>query len=143
MVKFYTDVLGLTIHKQYPGRMVFMTSNPEVEDHELALSKGREGDAKLLAHMAWHVPTPADVKAYYDRCVATGIPIDHTVSHDYVTMGCTVSCYFEDPEGNRVEVFALVDEADPEHRGNRPLDMSKSLDEIVAQASGRVPAATH
>ena len=38
---------------------------------------------------------------------------------------------------------ATVDEANPEHRSNRSLDMDKSVDEIIAQASGRVPAATH
>jgi catechol-2,3-dioxygenase len=50
-------------------------------------------------------------------------------------MGNTVSCYFLDPEGNRLEIYALVAERD-EARINRPLDLDKSVDEIVAQASG-------
>jgi catechol 2,3-dioxygenase-like lactoylglutathione lyase family enzyme len=143
MVAFYRDVLGLTVYHENPGRMVFMTADPEIEDHELALAKGREGDAKILAHIAWHVPTPADVKAFYDDFTAKGVPIDHTVSHAYVAMGNTVSCYFLDPEGNRLEVFALVEDADPGHRQNRPLDFEKSLDDIVAQASGVTPVAAH
>jgi catechol-2,3-dioxygenase len=64
-----------------------------------------------------------------------GVPIDHCVSHAYEEMGNTVSCYFLDPEGNCIEVYALVAERD-EARINRKLDLDKSVDEIVAQASG-------
>lgn len=143
MVAFYRDVLGLTITHENAGRMVFMTADPETEDHQLALAKGREGDAKIIAHIAWHVPSVEDVKAYYEQFKATGVPIDHTVSHAYVTLGNTVSCYFEDPERNRIEVYAMVGEADPEHRSNRPIDLDGTVDEIVAQASGKTPAAAH
>jgi len=140
MVAFYRDVLGLTITHDVPGRMVFMTPDPETEDHQLALTKGREGDAKLIAHIAWHVSSVEDVKAYYEQFKASGVPIDHNVSHAYVTLGNTVSCYFEDPEGNTLEVYAMVEEADPEHRSNRALDLDATVDEIVAQASGKAPA---
>jgi catechol-2,3-dioxygenase len=81
------------------------------------------------------VDTPADVKAFYDKFKAQGVPIHHCVSHAYEEMGNTVSCYFLDPEGNRMEVYALVAERD-EKRMNRPLDLDKSVDEIVAEASG-------
>ena len=146
MVAFYCDVLGLTIMRDNGGRMYFMTSDPTKEDHEIALAAGREdGDeGKFLAHIAWHVPTPADVKAYYERLVSLGIEIDHMVSHAYSAPENTVSCYFVDPDGNKLEVFAMVDEADPEHRvNNRPLDLSKTLPDILDQATGRVPAASH
>jgi len=46
-----------------------------------------------------------------------------------------VSCYFLDPEGNRLEIYALVRDRDGA-RINRPLDLDKSVEEIVAQASG-------
>jgi catechol-2,3-dioxygenase len=101
----------------------------------MALAKGREGQAKLIAHIAWRVDTPGEVKAYYDKFKALGVPIDHCVSHAYVEMGNTVSCYFLDPEGNRLEIYALVAERD-DSRINRPLDLDKSVDEIVGQASG-------
>ena len=135
MVAFYKDVLGLVKYREYPGRMVFLTPDPDIDDHQLALAKGREGTAKIIGHIAWRVETPADVKAYYDRFKAQGVPIDHCVSHAYQEMGNTVSCYFLDPEGNRLEIYALVPERD-DVRANRPLDLDKSVDEIVAQASG-------
>ncbi len=142
MVAFYQDVLGLVKYREHAGRMVFLTADPDAEDHELALVKGREGEAKIIAHIAWRVETPADVKAYYERFKAQGVPIDHCVSHAYEEMGNTVSCYFLDPEGNRLEVYALVAERDAQ-RINRPLDLDKNLDEIIAQASGLAPTAGH
>ena len=135
MVAFYRDVLGLVKYREHAGRMVFLTADPKIEDHELALAKGREGNAKILAHIAWRVDTPADVKAYYERFKTLGVPIDHCVSHAYEEMGNPVSCYFLDPEGNRLEIYALVAERDTE-RINRPLDLDKNIDEIVAEASG-------
>jgi catechol 2,3-dioxygenase-like lactoylglutathione lyase family enzyme len=135
MVAFYRDVLGLIKYRERPGRMVFMTPDPAVDDHQLALAKGREGEAKLIGHIAWRVPTPADVKEYYERFKALGVPIDHCVSHPYQELGNTVSCYFLDPEGNCVEIYALVTERD-DRRANLPLDLEKSVDEIISQASG-------
>lgn len=138
MVAFYRDVLGLVKYREHAGRMAFLTADPRLEDHELALAKGREGDARIVAHIAWRVDTPAEVKEYYEKFKALGVPIDHCVSHAYEEMGNTVSCYFLDPEGNRLEIYALVGERDAQ-RINRPLDLDKSVDEIVAQASGLAP----
>lgn len=135
MVNFYTNVLGLIKYRENPGRMVFLTPDPKLDDHQLALAKGREGSAKLIGHIAWKVDTPAEVKEFYERFKAQGVTIDHCVSHAYTEMGNTVSCYVLDPEGNRVEVYALVAERDAA-RDNRPLDFEKPLSDIIAQASG-------
>ena len=135
MVGFYRDDLGLVKYRENAGRMVFLTSDPEIDDHQIALAKGREGNAKMIGHIAWRVDTPAEVKEFYEKFKAQGVPIDHCVSHAYQEMGNTVSCYFLDPEGNRLEIYALVAERDAE-RINRPLDLDKNVDEIVAQASG-------
>ena len=135
MAAFYKDVLGLIQYHEHPGRMVFLTPDPDLDDHQLALAKGREGDAKILAHIAWRVETPADVKAFYEQFKRQGVTIHHCVSHAYEEMGNTVSCYFLDPEGNRIEIYALVPERNAA-RGNRPLDLDKRVDEIIAQASG-------
>ncbi len=135
MVTFYRDMLGLVKYHEHPGRMVFLTPDPDIDDHQIALAKGREGNAKILAHIAWQVETPAEVKAFYEKFKSQGVPIDHCVSHAYEEMGNTVSCYFLDPEGNRLEIYALVPERD-EQRINRPLDLDKNVDEIITQASG-------
>ena len=51
MVAFYRDVLGLVEYRENPGRMVFLTPDPDIDDHQIALAKGREGDAKLIGHI--------------------------------------------------------------------------------------------
>ena len=140
MAAFYRDVLGLIKYREHPGRMVFMTPDPEIDDHQIALAKGRQGEAKIIGHIAWRVETPADVKVFYERFKAERVPIDHCVSHAYEEMGNTVSCYFLDPEGNCLEIYALVPERD-KARINRTLDLDKSVEEIIAQASGLVPTA--
>ena len=140
MTAFYRDVLGLVKYREHPGQMVFMTPDPEIDDHQLALVKGRQGDAKILAHIAWRVETPADIKAFYERFKAEGVPIDRCVSHAYEEMGNTVSCYFLDPEGNCIEIYALVPERG-EARANRSLDLDKSVNEIISEASGLDAAA--
>ena len=76
MVDFYTNMLGLIKYRENPGRMVFLTPDPELDDHQLALVKGREGDAKLIAHIAWKVETPAEIKEFYERFKTAGVPID-------------------------------------------------------------------
>jgi len=141
MVAFYRDVLGLVKYRENSRGMVFLTSDPDTEDHELALTKGREGQAKLIAHIAWKVGTPAEVKEYYEKFKAQGVPIDHCVSHAYEEMGNTVSCYFLDPEGNCMEIYALIKERD-DARINRKLNLDKSVDDIIAQASGLGAAAS-
>ncbi len=83
MVDFYTNMLGLVKYRENANRMVFLTPDPELDDHQLALVKGREGDAKLIAHIAWKVETPAEIKEFYERFKAHGVPIDHCVSHAY------------------------------------------------------------
>ena len=135
MVKFYTEMLGLVKYRVNAGRMVFLTSDPSKEDHELALTTGREGQSRLIAHIAWKVDKPSEVKEFYEKFKAQGVPIDHCVSHAYTEFGNTVSCYFLDPEANRLEVYALVPERD-NARINRPLDLDQSVADIVAQASG-------
>ena len=148
MIAFYRDVLGLTVYHEYPGRLVFLTADPTKEDHELALMPGRQGDAQILHHFAWHVESVDDVKAFYERFKVNDVPIDHMISHAYVERGNTVSCYFNDPEGNRVEVFAMVpvpgvEGEDLRARNNRPLDLARDVAEIVAQAKGLATVAAH
>jgi len=143
MVEFYSNVLGLVRYREAGHGMVFLTSDPEKDDHEIALAPGRDGDAKIIGHIAWRVETPAEVKEFYERFKEQGVPIDHTVSHAYKVMGNTVSCYFDDPDGNHLEVYAMVPDADPGDRDNRPLNLDDDLDTVIAQAKGLVTASSH
>ena len=126
MTRFYCETLGLTESHRNEDRMVFLTADINKEDHEVVLVRGREGDARIIQQMSFRVNDVEDVRAFYRTFKDMGVTIDRTVSH-----GAGVSCYFFDPEGNRMEVFADIP---VEQQGyNGPIDLEKSADELVAQ----------
>ena len=127
MTQFYCETLGLTESHRNGDRMVFLTADVEKEDHEVVLVRGRDGDAKIIQQLSFRVGTIEDVRAFYQTFQQMGVEIQQTVSH-----GAGASCYFYDPEGNRLEVFA-----DIEVEGGRgysgPIDLEKSAEELAAQ----------
>ena len=127
MTEFYCDTLGLTESHRNGDRMVFLTADLEKEDHEVVLVDGRDGDAKIIQQLSFRVKDVEDVRGFYQTFKDMGVEIQQTVSH-----GAGVSCYFYDPEGNRVEVFADIEM--PNGRGySGPIDLGKSKEELVAQ----------
>ena len=127
MAEFYCDTLGLTESHRNGDRMVFLTADIEKEDYEVVLVNGRDGDAQIIQQLSFRVKDVEDVRGFYQTFKEMGIEIQQTVSH-----GAGVSCYFYDPEGNRIEVFADIEM--PNGRGySGPLDLGKSKEELVAQ----------
>ena len=129
MTQFYCDTLGLTESHRNEDRMVFLTADIDREDHEVVLVRGRDGDAKIIQQLSFRVGSVEDVRAFYQTFKQMDVPIQQTVSH-----GAGVSCYFYDPEGNRIEVFAdLPMEGRQGYRG--PVDLDKSAEELIAQVT--------
>lgn len=105
MLDFYSDVLGFEITDRGPlgaeMEIVFLSQSPD-EHHQIAMVNSRPESAgpTSLNHMAFRTPAFEDVKALYERLQAIdGIKVG-PLSH-----GNTLSIYFNDPEGNGVEVF--------------------------------------
>ena len=125
MTKFYCDTLGLTESHRNEDRMVFLTADIEKEDHEVVLVRGRDGDSKIIQQLSFRVGTIDGVRAFYQTFQKTGVPIQQTVSH-----GAGASCYFYDPEGNRIEVFAdIMVEGGRGYSG--PIDLDQSADDLA------------
>lgn len=102
-VRFYRDVLGLTVTDQDAARgMVFMSARPAEEHHELLLCEGRNvpREAMVVQQISFRCDTLEDVKGYYRRLRENKVPIDMTVSH-----GNAIGAYFYDPDGNRCEIY--------------------------------------
>jgi catechol-2,3-dioxygenase len=105
MLGFYTEVLGFTISDRGPlgpgaPDIVFMSNDPD-EHHQVAMVPDRDGEtaANPLNHLAFRVESFDDVKDLHDRLAARKtdiLPLSH---------GNTLSLYFNDPEGNGLEVF--------------------------------------
>lgn len=138
MAEFYRDVMGMQIvggsDESHPlGRTAFLSSRPDEEYHELAMFSD-----PAFAHQAFKVKSLTDLKRFYDSVVARGIPIKHQFLH-----GVAIAFYFDDPEGNMIEVYwsTGIDYPQPHVQD---LDLSKDepelLDELKAltgQAAAR------
>jgi catechol-2,3-dioxygenase len=100
-VDFYSSVLGLQITDR-DDRMVFLSSRPDEEHHELALLGGRDvpADGRLVQQVSFRCAALEDVCSYYKAFLERGVKIDRTLSH-----GNAIGLYFYDPEGNRCEVY--------------------------------------
>ncbi len=108
-VKFYTDILGLTLMDQSARmRMAFLASNAR-DHHEIGLAEvGAEAPSPAerqvgLAHFAFRLHDEDHLRAAYRELTEKGVPIYFTADH-----GITKSVYFKDPDGNTVEVYCDV-----------------------------------
>ncbi|HSE86043.1 MAG TPA: VOC family protein [Candidatus Binatia bacterium] len=124
---FYRDILGLKISDENPKTgSTFMTAKDRLEEHhELLLVPGRE-DGKVVQQISFRCASLADVKEFYRVFLAHKIPIIRTVSH-----GNAVGCYFEDPDGNQLEVYWQTGIDWPQPFG-KPVDLTASDEEIMA-----------
>ena len=129
MTAFYRDFLGMQVTKQSPGRAVFLSSNPERVDHEIALMTGRAADQepRLIQQISLRVNTLDDLRDFKRRILQEGYLIDTIVTHL-----SAIGCYFFDPEGNRTEVFWLTGRPSWVMVGV-PIDIDRPDDEILAQ----------
>jgi len=128
MTTFYRDFLGMQVTKQSPGRAVFLSSDPERVDHEIALMTGRAADQQpqLIQQISLRVPSLDDLRTFKRRIQAEGYTIDQIVTHL-----SAIGCYFFDPEGNRTEVFWLTGRPSWIMIGV-PTDIDRPDDEIMA-----------
>jgi len=103
--RWYSELLGLHTYDHRPGTAVFMSANKD-ESHEIALMQvGPSAPLQQkrqvgLNHMAWRVATLDDLKDFYARLRAKGVPVDRVVDH-----GISLGIYFHDPDGNGIEVY--------------------------------------
>jgi hypothetical protein len=106
--------------------MVFLSSRPKEEDHELLLCGGREvDDVLLLQQMSWRCNDLSDVIGFYDRLKKYGVQFDMIVSH-----GNAVGMYFRDPEQNRLEIYWPTG-LDAKQPYLEKVDLSEPPDEIM------------
>jgi catechol-2,3-dioxygenase len=124
---FYRDILGLTVSDQSPQTgSAFMTAKDRLEEHhELLLVPGRE-EGKVVQQVSFRCASLADIKQFYRVFLENKIPIIRTVSH-----GNAIGIYFQDPDGNQVEVYWPTGRDWPQPFG-KPVDLTASDEEIMA-----------
>jgi len=105
ILEFYTGMLGFTITDRGPlgenaPEIIFMSQDTD-EHHQLAVAVMRkdEGPSNSLNHLAFRVESFDDIKVLSSKLKSGSVDI-LPLSH-----GNTLSLYFNDPEGNGLEVF--------------------------------------
>ena len=106
MRDFYVGVMGLVETDSGHGStfdndFVFMSANPAIH-HQLILASGRAARAKAstVNQLSFKVSNLAELRAMNQRVRDYGITGIRPVSH-----GNAWSIYFDDPEGNTVEIY--------------------------------------
>jgi catechol-2,3-dioxygenase len=100
LAEFYRDVMGMQIvggsDASHPlGPTAFLSSRPTEESHEIAMFSNPEA-----AHRAFKVGSLAALKQFHQKIVGRGIPVKFQFLH-----GISFAFYFQDPEGNVIEVY--------------------------------------
>jgi catechol-2,3-dioxygenase len=100
---FYRDIIGLTVTDEDAERgLVFMSSRPHEEHHELLLCRGRnvDNEARVVLQISFRCDSFDDIVGFYQRFKQHGVKFDVILSH-----GNAVGVYVFDPEGNRIETY--------------------------------------
>jgi len=101
-VKFYTELVGLQVAARRDDA-AFLTCG--TQHHDIALFQVPAGTvpgeplAVGLNHVALQLPDRAALRARYDMLRERDVPV-RTTEHNV-----TLSIYFPDPDGNRIELF--------------------------------------
>ena len=102
-VKFYKDILGFEMARDYKGN-AFLTSGKI--HHDLALFQAKPDAAPVtpgglgLNHMALQMEDWDALVEIYHRVLENGVELQRTQNH-----GMTLSVYVYDPDHNLIELF--------------------------------------
>jgi catechol 2,3-dioxygenase len=131
MCDFYVGVMGLIETDSghgftFDNDFVFMSANPTIH-HQLILATGRAERAKAstVNQLSFKVGSLAELRAMERRVRDYGIDAIRPVSH-----GNAWSIYFDDPEGNGVEIYLDTPFHTAQPHADK-LDLSMSDDEIL------------
>lgn len=133
---FYCDILGMKLvggsGPEHPiGATAFLSSRPDEESHEIALF----ADATLV-HTAFKVSSLAEFRLLHARVVNRKVPVKFVFNH-----GTSFAFYFDDPDGNTIEVYWPTGAALDSYRQPQvePLDLTQS-DEALLERVAHGPA---
>jgi catechol-2,3-dioxygenase len=125
--KFYQDVFGMEITggsaSDHPlGATAFLTSRPGEQSHDIVLAANPE-----VAHIAFKVSSLAELRSFHARIVEMKIPIKFVFNHHE-----SFAFYFEDPDGNMIEVYWPTGDLSRRQPVLEPLDLSQP-DEVLLE----------
>lgn len=139
MEKFYTEVLGFTVtdRGQTVGLDVVFLSRDPRHHHEIVLTSGRPANlgrntvtplfGPVINQISFALRTLAELKQMHAYLVGT-----YSAEYLCANHGVAWSIYFDDPEGNKIEIFVDTEWycAQPVLE---PLDLAAPDDRIMAE----------
>jgi len=129
MEEFYTEVVGLLVSDRglaHGTDFVFMTAQPGAH-HQFVIATGRRArGASTVNQSSFRVQNLDELKEIYRRARAAQAPNMRTVTH-----GNALSCYFDDPEGNMVEIYMDTDWHVPQPH-MVPIDLALSNEQLIS-----------
>jgi len=130
---FYRDVLGLEITggsgSDHPlGASAFLSSRPGEQSHKIALFGNPE-----FAHIAFKVSSLAELRSFHARVVEKKIPIKFAFNHHE-----SFAFYFDDPDGNMIEIYWPTGDLSHRQPYVEPLDLSQP-DEVLLEKITTAP----
>lgn len=141
--RFFQDVLRFPVVAQNERGMVFFSTDVEDNHHMLALIPGKPGatmpspDHVGMQHVSFELGSFAELQEAYRVLKDKGVNICYTTFH-----GISKSVYFNDPDGNMLEVYCNVPAE--EYRKSVPNPYSRygsiedELDGKIEQKAGTV-----
>jgi catechol 2,3-dioxygenase len=132
MERFYTDVFGLLVTdrgvgKVFRNQLVFLSGAPD-QHHQLVLSSGKAPETpSTVMQLSFKVPSLDALRARRQQAQDHGAKDVICLNH-----GNAWSVYFNDPEGNRIELYLDTPFHTPQPCGE-PLDLDLSDDAILQE----------
>ena len=129
MTDFYTRVLGFVVSdRAEDGRITFLSRNPS-DHHQVVLVRGRTTDdtVAMVQQVSFNVGTLANVQRAFRKVCEAGCKVIDPRCH-----GNAWSVYFQDPEGNQIEMFCDTPWYVPQPLGFK-IDLDKSEDELFRE----------
>ena len=129
MIEFYTGVLGFVVSDgAEDGRITLLSRNPS-DHHQVVLVRGRTTDSEtaMVQQVSFNVETLANVQRAYRKVRDAGCEGIRPICH-----GNAWSVYFQDPEGNQLEMFCDTPWYVPQPLGIK-IDLEKPEDELFRE----------
>jgi catechol-2,3-dioxygenase len=124
--EFYRDVFGMEITGGSASdhsleATAFLSSRPGEEPHDIVLVANPE-----VAHIAFKVSSLAEFRSFHARVVEKKIPIKFVFNHQE-----SFAFYFDDPDGNMIEIYWPTGDLSQRQPYLEPLDLSQSDEALL------------
>jgi catechol 2,3-dioxygenase len=131
-IAFYTGVIGLTLVTRYGTQAAFLSAGGYHHHIGLNTWESRGGTPPPpghtgLYHTAFLFPDRASLAQALARAVAAGVEIGGAADH-----GVSEAVYFDDPDGNGVEIYRDRPEADWPRNSDGSLRMFNARLDLAA-----------